>query len=307
MGWISTTRWQDNEDKNINSVIDKLTNIKFENNETSNITYQNFESSKRFDENKKYTINNKDYEYNYITYSFDTITLGEGTIYERTQSINGFIIVYFDGDNINYIINRNYDAMKILRMLLGYNKNLKIVQNNITFDEDLFMWFIKKVFEEENTFDISQDDNSEKELTINSIIGVRGESKDLVNRLSAQGNTVMNLISTLSFILESGNLKQIILRLEYKNHENLEIRLNDKKVISVDVDSYSGIYEDNIPREDMIAKIMLLTYSEIIPKLIQFYKVDVDDGEWDDDKKTEFYEIVAEKLLSKIQEQKPKK
>lgn len=302
MAWINTTRWLDNNEKNINAVLSKLENVTFENSINDTVLYEDFQTEKAFPENQTFTFYDKEYEFNHVTYSFKTIRAGDEPIDERTQPNNGFIIIYFDGTNINYIINRNSDALKTLRMLLGYDGNLKIVQNNMSYNDDLFMWFIKRVFVEENSFAIIKEDQSEKILKINSIIGVRGETQDLINRVSAQGNTVMNLISTLSFIIESGSLKHIILRLEYEDNENIEVRLNDKKVIAVDIDTYTGVYEDEGTRELLESNLLLLVYLDIMPKFLNFFEIDKNEDEWNADKKRDFYELVSDKLLEKINE-----
>ena len=55
-------------------------------------------------------------------------------------------------------------------------------------------------------------------LTINAIKGFQGDSDDLLTKVSANGESVMNIISTLSFLLESRCLNQIKIDLECPYH-----------------------------------------------------------------------------------------
>lgn len=170
------------------------------------------------------------------------------------------------------------------------------------FSDDIFMWFVKIVSNKENEFSFTDSNQNELELIINSIIGVRGETRD-ENKLSAQGDTVLNLISTLSFILESNLLKQIVLRTQYTGHENIEMRLNDKGVVAVETDSYSGNYED-LEDPKMKAQVLLLVYLEVIPKLLQVYFEEKDEEKWNLSEKDIFFNDVEKKLIERLQERK---
>ncbi|MDU0333662.1 hypothetical protein RWU37_02665, partial [Enterococcus sp. 2CBP] len=214
MAWFSTTRWLNNSDITLDESINLLmTDHKGLRNDGS-IQYTNLQKHKLFDQNLEIKIENRDIKYNVIDFSMNYTMPGMTKMDEQTSIIRGMIIVYTDGAKTQYIINRNSDALKLLRRLHGYTGRNEIVENKFTFSDDIFMWFVKTVFTKDNEFLFTDAQQNEKSLTINSIIGVRGETKD-DNTLSAHGDTVLKLISTLSFILESNLLKQIILRLEY--------------------------------------------------------------------------------------------
>lgn len=259
MAWFSTTRWTDRDIVLLDDAIDLIMS---ENENLANeggISYSNLLKEKAFEQNQTVAIDNRVFTYNVIEFSMNSITPGTTPIEARTQLIRGLIILYSDGNRIHYIINRNYDALKLLRKLLGYTGRNEIIENKPLFSDDFFMWFVKIVSNKENEFSFTDSRQNELALIINSIIGVRGETRD-ENRLSAQGDTVLNLISTLSFILESNLLKQIVLRTEFTGHENIEMRLNDKGVVAVETDSYSGNYED-LEDPKMKAQILLLVTS----------------------------------------------
>ncbi|EIM05899.1 hypothetical protein A1A1_13797 [Planococcus antarcticus DSM 14505] len=302
MAWFSTTRWTDRDIVSLD-VATKL--IMSENESLANdggVSYSNLEKEKAFEQNQTVTIDNRVFSYNVIEFSMNSITPGSTPIEARTQPIRGLIILYSDGNRVHYIINRNYDALKLLRKLLGYEGRNEILNNNLLFSDDIFMWFVKIVFSKENEFSFTGLNQNELALIINSIIGVRGETRD-ENRLSAQGDTVLNLISTLSFILESNLLKQIVLRTEYTGHENIEMRLNDKGVVAVETDSYSGNYED-LEDPKMKAQVLLLVYLEVIPKLLQVYFEEKDEEKWSLSEKDIFFNSVEKKLIERLQERK---
>lgn len=298
MAWFSTTRWIDRDIDSLDAALDLFMSDNEDTNNDGGIVYSNLIKEKEFPQNQNVMIDSRAISYNVVNFSMNSITPGLAPIEERTQQIRGMIIVYSDGNRVRYIINRNSDARKLLRKLLGYTGRNEIVENKFSFTDDIFMWFVKSVFSKESEFlftDLNQNENS---LIINSIIGVRGETRD-ENRLSAHGDTVLNLISTLSFILESNLLKQIILRTEYTVHENIEIRLNDKGVVAVDIDSYSGNYENlDDPRKK--AQVLLLVYLDIIPKLLQTYFSEVNDETWGLVEKDIFFENVKNKLLERL-------
>lgn len=302
MAWFATTRWTDNETNGLEECVELI----LQNNDTmqndGSINYANLTKSKKFDTTQMVTIDERKISYNVIEFFVDAITPGSDAIEARTQNIRGLIIIFSDGGRVNYLINRNYDALKLLRKLLGYTKKNEISENNLSFNDDVFMWFVKKVFLDDSTFSFTQTNQTEIKLVINSIIGVRGETRD-DNRLSAQGNTVLNLISTLSFLLESNLLKQIILRIEYTGHENIEVRLNDKGVIAVEINAYSGKYEE-YDEYKLKTELLLLIYLDLLPKLLQVYYSEKDEDKWSVESKDTFFNLVQNKLIERLEERR---
>lgn len=303
MAWSTTTRWIDKETDNIESALDLIMEDNEDLNSGSGITYRNLLKNKIYDDLQTIDINNNEVNYNLVEFSIDAITPGDESIDTRTSKINGLILLYEIGGSVKYIINRNYDALKLLRKLCHYETQNEIVADNPSFSSDIFMWFVRSVFTEENSFTFNQQDQTEKELTINSIMGVRGETRD-ENKISAEGkDTVMNLVSTLSLILESDNLKQLIIRIEYSQHENLEIKLTTKGVISNDTASYEGNFASP-DKYALKAKLLLLVYLEILPNFLQVYHNNLESGEWNDDEKEKFFDLIESQLIGKLERRK---
>jgi len=303
MAWLTTTRWKDTQVDNVEQAIELMMEENNTINTEGTIAYKNLTKHKKFAEIKKMTYNNQEVCYNLIEFTIDSITPGDEIEESRTSKINGLILIYQVGNSVRYLINRNYDALRLLRMIRGfgqYDARGEIEKDNTDMSSDIFMWFVKIVYQGDNTLIFTQENQTERSLTIESILGVRSETRD-ENKLSAQGNTVMNLISTLSFILESDKINQLILRINYANHEVIEIKLTSKGVISCEIDSYSGEYEE-LDRDSLTCKLLLLVYMEIIPSLKHVFYNDVDSGNWNKDKKEKFFQNIKSELVERLEE-----
>lgn len=298
---MSTTRWIDTLKNDLDSAINELIDeVKLP--ENANVfKYVNYAFEKAFEINQKAIFDNSVIMYNLIHYSYDQIlTQVVGTFETQTTTQKkGFIIVY-ESNQINYIINKKYDAQKFLRRLLNYTGKNEIVKNSSDLDTNFFYWLISRVYNSQNTFDISD----QKTITAKFIKGIKGDVSDLQTRVAADGESVISIISTLAFLLESNNLKQVKVDLSYENcetgesHENISLILQ-KDTINIDLSSYQGIYEhDN--DDEKIAKLYLLIYLDIFPNLLQEYYADIYNELWSKSILIEFLESVANTIQSKV-------
>ncbi|WP_242328100.1 hypothetical protein [Lactococcus lactis] len=292
--FVSTTRWKDTEIKNIQEAFDKflIHDDEFFNTEGSKIVYSDFRREKIFEDDKIINLRDVSYLYNIFHFRANTKEVDDTNPFSPVQEVNYFIVVYQQegvDNNVNYIIDSNSDSLTVLRKLLRYKKKGVVVENKIFLDNDIFLWIIKKVFSEENSLG---------SIDIHSVIGVRGETGD-ENTLLAQGNTVLNLVSTLAFILETNLLKQLVLRVGNNEHEILELRLNDKGVVAISEQSYSGAFDNyGNGTAEKKASIFLLSYLSLLPIIRQAYLMQED--EWLNEQKTEFFEKVQEDLMARL-------
>lgn len=300
MAWLTTTRWVDTKVKSIEDAVNSIMEDNESFSKEGSIVYKNLKKEKKFCETKSTILNNENVQYNMIEFFIDSVTPGDGVEESRTTKINGLILIYKVGDSVKYLINRNYDALKLLRILCDYDGRGEIIEDKTNMSSDMFMWFVKSVYKKENSFSFTQKNQTEKDLVIESILGVRSETRD-ENKLSAQGNTVMNLISTLSFILESDKINQLIIRITYANHEVVEIKLTSKGVISCEIDSYSGDYE-SLETNELTSNLLLLVYLEIIPNLKQVFYNDIDSGNWNKEQKEAFFQNIKSELVDRLEE-----
>ena len=289
----ATTRWKDNETTKIDRAIELLVDSVENDDRESKTRRENWEIKKVFDENKKITLFGNKIEYNMIRFSYNRITTYNDEVNDIPQ--NGFVIVYLNNQTINYIIDKNSDAKSVLRILLSYTGKNEIDDNKLHFENDFFFWLINRVYYANNTIEIAEENNFE----LQSIKGFSGDTEDSQTKVSASGESVMNIISTLSFFLESRKLKQIKLDLSYKTHEKIGLVLKDG-TLEEDFKSYLGSYE-NDQTDEQIAKMYLMAYVEIVPILIQEYTTDIENELWNKQRYIAFMNDVADTLKEKIE------
>lgn len=211
---------------------------------------------------------------------------------------SGFIIVYSNGETIYYIVDQNSYAQKLLRKLLSYNGKSEIEKSTYSFGTDFFIWLIYRVYNSNYNIEISPDD---KKLKLDAIKGFKGDTDDLQTKVTATGESVMNIISTLSFLLESNNLNQVKVDLNYSKHSNITLTLQ-KDTVCIDPNSYCGIFETDETSEETISKLYLMVYLEILAQLRQEYYNDIDNEDWNTNVHSDFLQQVGKKLSEKIDE-----
>ncbi|MBK5244272.1 MAG: hypothetical protein JJE18_04475 [Eubacteriaceae bacterium] len=302
---MATTKWTDNVTENFNTAIEKICiHITAEDTVAEKTRYANWVTRKAFIENIEKKYNNKDIIFNYFSYTYDTIAPDDGQLIEyRTTPHKGFIIAYWNGQNVRYIINQKSYALTILRKLLGCTSRNEIVQDNAMITSDLFLWLIYKVYSYENIFERDDEQKETQNITVKTIRGIKGETDDLLTKISANGESVMNIISTLSFLLESREFNQICIDISYKGHNHIELTLDVKGTMSISIENYSGSYETGKEtKEEVTAHLYLLVYLEIFPFIYQTYLLEKDDDLWDKKTNIEFLKQVANDLSTRVNE-----
>ena len=294
MQTITTTRWSDEVNTDMSHIETILLSDHPDELSETSISYINWKIEKKFENNLKVTLNGKDVEFNYYNFSVDRVSSG---LPDDTVRRTGFIIPYSSAGKIRYIIDRNSDALTLLRKMLFYSKKGEIIRNNIPVSGDLFVWLINKVYKGENL--LESENESLKNLSIDSIRGFKGNTEDSLTKVSTSGETVMNIISSLSFLIESQNLNQITLDVTYGKHSNIEVSLSKRATVATSIDRYLGELNQKESSET-IATLILLLYSEILPIIIQNYQIEIEATQWGQGKCVEFLEEVANDLAEKV-------
>ena len=293
---MSTTRWSDTETSLLDSAIALLMDPVSIEDKAANISWENWNFTKVFTDNQSMQLNGRNIQYNMIKCTYDQISTGERPLEDRTVRKSVFIIAYHNGISINYIIDQNSSAQKMLRKLLSYTGKNEIEKNVFSFSNDFFVWLISKVYNSDNVIESNNDNLSD--LQLESIKGFRGDTEDSQTKVSATGESVMNIISTLSFLLESRRLNQIKLELSYADHENISLILK-KDCVAIDFKPYQGVYDQD-PPDSITAKLYLLVYLEILPIIEQEYQSNVADDVWRNIAYINFMNNVAQNLTEKI-------
>lgn len=292
----ATTIWKDKTtnalEQTIKSLVDEV-----KPDEKSSIVWGDWDIHKKFDKNKEIKLGGQTIKYNYISYSYSQYYTKE--LKDQSKIFkSGFIIVYSNGETIYYIVDQNSYAQKLLRKLLSYNGKSEIEKSTYSFGTDFFIWLIYRVYNSNYNIEISPDD---KKLKLDAIKGFKGDTDDLQTKVTATGESVMNIISTLSFLLESNNLNQVKVDLNYSKHSNITLTLQ-KDTVCIDPNSYCGIFETDETSEETISKLYLMVYLEILAQLRQEYYNDIDNEDWNTNVHSNFLQQVGKKLSEKIDE-----
>lgn len=294
---MSTTRWKDNTKSNINEAIDLLVDTILDDDSTASICRKNWKIQKCFPDNLSFPFLSSTIEFNMVNYSYDKVTTGaEDNIVPQ----NGFIVVYCLGNSVYYIISKKADNKTILRKMLSYSGKNELDNDNssIKTDSDFFLWLIKRIYYGDNSIEINDEDS----LVINAIKAFQGDTEDSQTKLSASGESVINVISALSFFLESKQLKTVTIELSYRNHSKIEITIKSD-ALDVATKSYIGDF-DSLDPDEKKARLHLLVYLEIIPLLIQEYRTDKENDLWNTNRYFDFVVDVANTIAKKIDQKK---
>lgn len=110
-------------------------------------------------------------------------------------------------------------------------------------------------------------------------------------------------LSKVSFVLESKRINQIKIELQYDCHDNIDVILSTKPSIDVIENKYMGILEAERNESVLLkAKLYLLMYLDIIPRLLQSYYDEKENDLWSMKVKNEFFKTLGDELTNKILE-----
>lgn len=299
-----TTRWKNEKENNYEKNIDSLMDYKSikEQNEGKKSYYQNFKVNKLFENTKEIELANENTKFDFFEVEYEKVREGTDPIEERTDKMSFELLVYNNKGTTKYIISRSSEAMYFIRKLLKYKGQREISDLKVKVDSDFFLWLIYKIYKEDNIFKVTYG-KDENDIALTNIKFLKGISIDN-NNVTSQGNTVLNLISTLSFVLEKGKIKQLVLCVSYGEHENIEIRLETNGSIGIgDIKEYDGIFEkDEINLRQ--SKVLLLIYNEILPMITDYYNTDIKDKKWDSKTKVAFLQEIKEEITDRIEQMK---
>lgn len=293
-----------NEDDSFLSMDDILTNIlnfdEWRNVDIDPFTQQplKFEVTKVYNENQKIEIKGTEFTFNYIKYSYDTVISGQENnpiSVERLKTTSGAIVIYTDGVRTQYLIDRarGAAALRILRVINNSDKNKIIEAQSFNITEDFFIWLISRFMEGNRIID------EENSLSISRIIGFKGEGSQKQAILSGSGNEVMNLLSSLSFLIEMDVMNEIEVRIVCGS-ETFEVRFYSKNSqIDILVDNYVGEYI-MLPSEERDPRILLNSFINIIPRIMNAYNEEIDNGNWTKNSKREFTLGLADSIKEKL-------
>ena len=296
----ATTRWKDNQTKSMDDAIEIMCSSIKDDDRGSSVYRRNFSCRKLLEENSNISLNGQNIKYNIIKYKYEQVTPQEDPADDRSIPKNGFIVILEKGGGIYYIIDQNTSAKRLLRKLLSYEGRNEIEDASFNFGEDFFIWIVNRVYNSADPIENSLGENT-KILQLEEIKGIKGNIEDLQTTVSTSGEAVMKVISTLSFLLESRRVNQVVLKLRYTDHENIDFKLQ-KNTIGIESPYIGAFLETYLFNEELYGKIYLLLYYEILPLLEQEYRMDLDEKKWGHQTYATFLTGIKNTIIEKIEE-----
>ena len=185
--------------------------------------------------------------------------------------------------------------MTNLRKINNYSGQLEIIDEKFSIDSDLFFWVVNKVIDFPGV-QLGDAQNVKIEL----VTGFKGETDDRLAEIAGSGDRILNLISTLTFLVENENLSRIEMLLCHQK-ETYGLKLGINSYLEINAEKYQGRYM-KIPDEEMIPHIVLNAFLVVIPDLLAIYDQEIEKGQWDNKIKREFLGNIGETIQKRLQE-----
>src|SRR5699024_5366623 len=295
--------WKDNTEKSMNQILDNILNYK----EWHTPEIDEFDGSvlrftlnKRYSDNKHIQIGETEITFNVIDYEHEKVRPREKDNEirpTRVQTITGFVIVFTDGKITKYIMNKSYipQTLTVLRKINNYSGQLEVSDEKFSIKPDFFFWVVNKVIDFPDA-QLGDDQN----VGIQLVTGFKGETDDKLAEIIGSGDRILNLISTLTFLLETENLSRVEMLLQHKK-DTYGMKLGINSYIEVELEKYTGRYMFH-PEEIQSPYIILTMFLIVIPDLFAIYDLEVENDEWNNDRKRSFLNSIGTTIQNRIQE-----
>lgn len=259
-----------------------------------------YQVSFEFEENENIELKGTEFSYNIINYYYQTEIPGQednAIDVERFQSTEGSIVIYTEGNRTQYICDRarGSRALRILRIVTAATRQGQIeAAPYFSISEDFFDWLIYKFMMDHKLLD------EENELMLNQISGFKGQGLEKQATLSGNGNEVMNLFSSMAFLLETDELTEIEINLSKENETFVLKFYATNSQVDTYFNLYIGIEMFSSIERDREARILLKVFIEILPLIEIAFNEDKEDDEWNEQKREILRTTIADSIREKI-------
>lgn len=251
-------------------------------------------------ENQSLKIGDSEIEFRAFDYLYEKPILTHAQDELKTDRISlntGRVIIYKKNNDIFYIINKSGESAKTtLRFLSKQEHNKTVTYQTESIPSDMFFWLIKKLRSNQNKI------NETEDLQITRVLGYRGSGYDDSKqaKINGSGNDVINLISTLTFFLESRELSSLTVRMT-QDSNTYEIVFNTNGTIDVNLKNYTGDY---VLEDDRIKdpKVILQTMLSVVPLVLQQYRNDSEKKIWTEGVRKNFFQELVNSITKQVTE-----
>jgi|SRR5690625_855952 len=225
---------------------------------------------------------------------------------KRIRRNDSDIILFEEGEDLIVVPLRgkNSTTGSLLRTALNIQGDGSLVDCSFDIKEDFFYWIFNRYL---NLKNINVDKG--KKITINSLTGFTGETRDSVNKIDGKGSRVSKILWTLAFLFTNESLKSITPELthirlskgaEVREVIKLELTLNG--TYKIDESTHLGTQLLNKHTEKKISYLLIYVYKILIPELQALYDSDIHNKIWSPYIKMQFISGIGSEIQDQVED-----
>ncbi|WP_349514871.1 hypothetical protein [Leuconostoc suionicum] len=275
-----TTLWYSNDTKNSFTTYNtKLTNQIKNGFSLPSSEYPGFKM--------KQLVNNEKLQLDTINTNY---SLYECSVDNASGNFIKFSLIVFDiNGKVGFVLEKASGALKLLRLLFSYGPSDKLVieQENYPSNTDvekIFFLTIDKIYRKKGKISLT---NNGKPINfdLNRLDSIKGRTSGSLNSVSTRGNDVINMLSTMSFLLETSMLSDITVALSFNRNTSITISIHTNNSqtqstqISADVferkysgylrSKKNGFSNSDLDFQKLRASLLLMIHLEILPLIVK--------------------------------------
>lgn len=226
---------------------------------------------------------------------------------QRIRRNDSDIIVFEDGKDLMVVPLRgkNYTTGSLIRSALNIKEDSRLINEEFDFSEDFFYWMFNHYLN--NSGQIVNLDEEDRELKIISLTGFSGETRDTINKITSDGSRISKILWTLAFLFTNEKimsitpeLEHIVIRESASFTETIKLDLTLTGTYKVGVNDHIGSRFMDKNSKGTIAYLILYTYKILVPKLKLAYQNDIKKGSWSPHVKKQFIRSIGSEIEDQV-------
>lgn len=200
---------------------------------------------------------------------------------------------------------RNYTTGSLIRTALNITEDKRLLNDDLKLSEDFFYWMFNHYLN--NSGQITNLNDEDKELKIISLTSFSGETRDKVNKISSDGNRISKILWTLAFLFTNEKLmsitpelKHVMSNKEGSFEEIIKLDLTLTGTYKIGINDHIGSRLMQKGTKSSIAYLILYTYEILLPKLKECYYNDIQTGSWSPHVKKQFIASIGSEISDQV-------
>ncbi|MCT4387732.1 hypothetical protein EFN46_05810 [Leuconostoc pseudomesenteroides] len=260
-----------------------------------------------FDRDKTIAIKGVQYKYNFVNFSYETLNVPKKDSEDRNQRVkinNLKVVVVETNRGIFYLVNKpdTPSTLTSLRKLHNLSENNKIVVSNISgVKSDLFIWLVHNLIDEPE-----KKIGSDSDILVSSLTAFRGEKptedeSEKLNKINGSGETIMKMVTTLLFLLESKSVSSVELQVNPQK-SNLDIKLTKGGGVELDLNRFIHPPVGRKDEWEQSSEKLIFIFFHLIPEIIDSFSDEQSNKKWTPSKIKQFYRAIGKDIKKRITE-----